>query len=167
MGGRSWREWVAEWVPITFEGGLIAADVVRWKENVYHPRRKRRGRAVRLGERLLTAEVLKEPDSKGWVRLLVRQCESLVEYTTRKLPAYLNGAEIKRAQKTIMRGNPERLLWSDESARAVVASECPRPSVTSTGGNGADDGSALRSRQHRSRTARRTRPIPKAPVPEQ
>jgi hypothetical protein len=96
---------------------------VRWKETAYNPRRTRRGRALRLGERLVTAEVLQGPDSKGWVRLLVRQCETLVEFTTRKLPVYLNGAEIKRARKTIMRGKPERLLWSDESARAVVSSK--------------------------------------------
>jgi hypothetical protein len=152
---------MAEWVPVG--GGFIAADVIRWKEKVYHPRRTQRGRAVRLGERLLIAEVLQGPDSKGWVRLLVRKCESLVEFTTRKLPAYLNGAEIKRARKTIMRGNPERLLWSDESARAVVASECPAKSATTIGGSDAVSGNGSRSRRHRRRT---THPAGKAPVPE-
>jgi hypothetical protein len=114
---------MAEWVPI--KEGFIAADVIRWKEKVYMPRRARRGRVVRLGERMVTAEVLKGTDSKGWVRLLVRQCETLVEYTIRRLPSYMNGAEIKRARRTIMRGNPERLLWSDESAREVVANTFP------------------------------------------
>jgi hypothetical protein len=112
---------MSKWVPI--KDGFIAADVIRWKEKVYHPRRARRGRAVRLGERQVTAEVLKGTDSKGWVRLLVRQCEPLVEYTVRKLPSYMNGAEIKRARKTIMRGEPKRLLWSDEGARDAVASK--------------------------------------------
>jgi hypothetical protein len=112
---------MAEWVPITDR--FIAADVIRWKERVYLNRPSRRGRGVKIGERVMTAEVLKGPDSRGWVRLLVRQCEPLVEYTVRKLPSYMNGAEIKRARKTIMRGSPERLTWSDENARAVVTSK--------------------------------------------
>jgi len=152
---------MAEWVSIP--DGFIAADVIRWKETAYHPRRTRRGRAVRLGERMLTAEVLQGPDSKGWVMLLVRKCETLVEFTTKKLPVYLNEAEIKRAHRTILRGNPERLLWSDESARAVVASECPASPVTSIGLGGAASEMESRSRRHRART---TRPAGKAPVPE-
>jgi len=152
---------MAEWVPIG--GGFIAADVIRWKEGVYKPRRSKRGKPFRLGDRLVTAEVLQEPDQKGWVRLLVRKCETLLELTTRRLPVYQNGAEIKRARKTIMRGNPERLLWSDESARAVVASECPAKSATTIGAGGAVAGNGFRSRQRRTRT---TRPPGKAPVPE-
>ena len=31
------------------------------------------------------------------------------------------GSQIKRKRKTIMRGRPERLAWSDESVRAVLA----------------------------------------------
>ena len=65
--------------------------------------------------------MLQEPDVKGWVKLLVRKCEILVEFSTKKLSPISIGTEIKRARKTIMRGNPERLLWSDESARDIVA----------------------------------------------
>ena len=113
---------MTEWIPI--EDGFIGADVVRWKEVAYGQRRSRRGKAPRLGKRVVTAEVLKEPDKKGWVRLLARHCETIEQLSIRKLPSLLPGDEIKRARKTIMRGNPERLLWSDESAReAVIASK--------------------------------------------
>ncbi|MEK6593550.1 MAG: hypothetical protein AABZ67_10740 [Pseudomonadota bacterium] len=70
----------------------------------------------------MTAEVLKEPDVKGWVRLLVRKWEVLCELSTKKLVPIASGTEIRRARKTIMREKPERLLWGDESARAIVAS---------------------------------------------
>ena len=123
---------MTDWVSVT--DGFIAADVIRWKETVYLPRRSRRGRALRIGERQLTAEVLRGPDRKGWVKLLVRKCDPLVEFTTRKLPSYMNGAEIKRARKTIMKGEPERLLWSDETARSMVAGI---PTVTTPSGDGA------------------------------
>ncbi len=72
---------------------------------------------------MVSAEVLKEPDAKGLVRLLVRKCEIPSELTTRKLLPIKASTEIKRAVKTIMRRKAERLLWSDESAQAFVASK--------------------------------------------
>lgn len=107
-----------EWIAIT--DGFIKADFIRWKEVAYGQRRSRRGRAPRLGKRIVTAEVLQGPDRKGWVRLLARHCETIEQLSIRKLPSLLPGDEIRRARRTIMRGNPERLLWSDESARAAV-----------------------------------------------
>jgi len=113
---------MAEWVPIQ-DGAFIAADVIRWKEGVYRPRRSRKAKPFRLGDWLVTAEVFQEPDANGWARLLVRKCKILSELSIRKPSPIIANTEIKRAQKTIMRGKPERLLWSDESARALVASK--------------------------------------------
>ncbi|MBE0626447.1 MAG: hypothetical protein IH606_16725 [Burkholderiales bacterium] len=110
---------MAEWVPIQ-DGRLIAADVIRWKENVYGPRRSRKAKAARLGVRLVTAEVLKEPDTQGWMQLLVLKCDILKVMSVRTPPEFSSNMTIKRALKTIMRGNPERMLWSDESARDAV-----------------------------------------------
>jgi len=113
---------MAEWIPIQDEG-FIPADVIRWKEGVYSRRRSRKKKAPRLGDRLITAEVLKGPDAEGWVRLLVRKCEILSELSTRKPAPLIQNTEIKRGVRTIMRGKPERLLWSDETARSAVASK--------------------------------------------
>jgi hypothetical protein len=110
------------WVPIQ-DGGFIAADVIRWKEGVYRPRRSRKAIALRIGDRLVIAEVLKEPDAKGWVRLLVRKSEIILELSVKKPLLISPGTEITRASRTIIRGKGERLLWSDESARAIVASQ--------------------------------------------
>lgn len=117
---------MAEWVPIQ-DDGFVAADVIRWKEGVYKPRRSRKAKPLRIGDQIVTAEVLKEPDAKGWVRLLVRKCEVLDELTTKKLFPITANTEIRRARKTIMRGKPERLLWSDEDARAIVAGKTDGP----------------------------------------
>lgn len=111
---------MSEWVPIQ-DDGFVAADVIRWQEGIYKPRRSRKAKPARIGDQIVTAEVLKEPDAKGWVRLLVRKCEILTELTSRKLFPITVNTEIRRAKKTIMRGKPERLLWSDEDARAIVA----------------------------------------------
>jgi hypothetical protein len=120
---------MAVWLPVG--DGFIAADVIRWKEPVF--RNQRRGRPARLGERLVIAEVLCEGGKSeaaggggdGWVHLLVRSSEVVaarIGWNVSDVLLPTTGKETKRKLWTIVRGNPERLTWSDESARAVVAS---------------------------------------------
>ena len=113
---------MAEWIPIG--GDFIEADVIRWKEGVFKNRYRKKRKPTRSGERLVTAEVLR--DEAGWVLLLVRACEVLsatVGWDIRDVPSLSKNTEIKRKRTTIVRGKAERLLWSDESARAIVASK--------------------------------------------
>ncbi|MGD1063903.1 MAG: hypothetical protein ABR860_11645 [Terracidiphilus sp.] len=112
----------AKWIPCG--SGFIAADVVRWKERVWEKRsRRRNARAVNVGERFVTAEVLRE-DAEGWVHLLTRVCDlSSERIPGRKVTLLPKGETLRRKRRTIERGQPERLLWSDESARAIVASK--------------------------------------------
>ncbi|MGQ0619372.1 MAG: hypothetical protein ACT4QA_05560 [Panacagrimonas sp.] len=111
---------MAEW--IACGDGYIEADVIRWKEPVWE---RRRGKARKIGDRLVTAEVLREADEKEFVRLLVRGCDVISE-TPQHLQATLllkKDAEIRRKRQTLTRTKPERLLWSDESARGIAASK--------------------------------------------
>ena len=111
---------MATWIPCGND--FIHADVIRWKESVFAARKKRSARALKTGERLVIAEVLRDGEEDGWVRLLIRGCEILSERTQKKVEKLKNGSEVKRQRRTIMRGKPERLAWSDESARALLAS---------------------------------------------
>jgi hypothetical protein len=112
---------MTDWIPVG--GGFIDADVIRWKEPVYE-KRGWRGKSVRAGERVVTAEVLKGVDKDDWVHLLILRCEVVSEVQGRAVMTMLAiGTKTKRKFKTILRGKPERLLWSDESARAVLASK--------------------------------------------
>jgi hypothetical protein len=112
---------MTNWIPVG--RSFIEADVIRWKESVYE-KRGRRGRSVRAGERLVVAEVLKGVDEVGWVHLLIRACEIVSEVQGRTVRTMLPlGGTTKRKLKTITRGKPERLPWSDESARAVLTSK--------------------------------------------
>lgn len=103
--------------------GFIKADVIRWKEAVWDSSRKRKGAALRIGERLITAEVVAADGE--WVSLLVRECVETARFSVRKPVVLLKaGTVIRRARKTISKyGKPERLLWSDESARACLREE--------------------------------------------
>ena len=113
-----------QWVPAT---DFIAADVVRWTEGIYD--RRRRGKALRIGERLIAAEVI-ERGKDGWVKLLVRACTiTKDEYAGRPIILLKAGESIKRGEKTIVRGKPQRLLWNDETARTAVANGSSRGSL--------------------------------------
>ena len=97
---------------------FIPADVIRWTEGIFDRRRK--GKALRIGERLVTAEVLSRgPDN--WVQLLVRGVEiTRSDYAGKTIPLLKAGETVKRGLTTNLRGKPVRLLWSDESAREAV-----------------------------------------------
>lgn len=100
---------------------FIAADVIRWKEAVFD-RGGRRKKALRIGERQVIAEVI-DRGVDGWVRLLVRVCNiTRDDQAGKRVPQLKPETEIRRGEKTILRGKPERLFWNDESARdAVIA----------------------------------------------
>jgi hypothetical protein len=108
----------AEWVPCG--SGFIEADVIRWKEAVWEKRQRLRGRAVNAGERMVIAEVIRDAD--GWVELLVRESTIVSGKPGWLLKPLPKNVEVRRRRQTIERGNPERLLWSDESVRAGLNS---------------------------------------------
>ena len=109
---------MGEWV--SAKEGFIAADVIRWTEGIFDKRRGKKARARRLGDRRVAAEVI-EATGDGWLKLLVRACViTRDDYAGAVLPPIHVGDTIKRSRKTVERGQPERLLWSDESARRDV-----------------------------------------------
>lgn len=115
------RGLVEQW--ISASEGFIQADVIRWTEGIYEKRRNKKAKSPRIGERQVTAEVLEATDD-GWLKLLV--LGSVVtkdDYAGSRLPPLKPSDQIKRARKTVERGKPERLLWTDESARAAVCDE--------------------------------------------
>lgn len=104
-----------QWVPAQ---DFIAADVIRWTEGIYD--RRKRGKALRIGERQVAAEVI-ERGKDGWVKLLVRACAITKDkFAGKPILPLKPGEPVRRGEKTILRGKPQRLLWEDESARTAV-----------------------------------------------
>lgn len=114
---------MSEWIGC--RDGFITADIIRWKEAVWDRQRKEQGKGVRIGQRRITAEVVGK--SGEWVDLLVRECVEAARFTAdRPIEIYNAGEIIRRARNTILKyGNPERLRWSDETARTVLLEEGP------------------------------------------
>lgn len=108
----------AEWIPCG--SGFVVADVIRWNEGVWQKRRRRRGQFVNTGDLVITAEVLR--DEGGWLDLLIRGCTVASEKPGHKVSALPTNMEIRRKRHTVEKGKPERLRWSDETARAALVS---------------------------------------------
>lgn len=112
-----------QWIPAT---DFIAADVVRWTEGIYD--RRRRGKALRVGERLVAAEVIAR-GKDGWVKLVVRASTiTKDEFAGKPILPLKAGEQVRRGEKTILRGKPQRLLWDDETARQAVVNGSSRGS---------------------------------------
>ena len=85
--------------------------------------RRRRGRAVNVGDRVVIAEVIR--DDGEWVDLLVRDSAVASEKPGHKILPLAKDLEVHRKRHTIEKGKLERLLWSDETVRASLVSERP------------------------------------------
>ena len=125
---------VTEWWEI--RSGFIAADVIKWREPLWRARgpkgRKKQytgegfggQRLVKVGHRVVSAEVIEGPDEDGWVYLLVRQYDNLGYANPERLMKPIKvGERIRRRVGTIMRGDPRRLAWSDEPLRSALVSQ--------------------------------------------
>ncbi len=99
----------------------IVADVIRWREPVWKPQpRTSKKKPTMIGHRVVTGQVVKI-DRAGWVHIEVGACT--VEPSPHWLrPLYpLQAGETVRRQRTkIGQGKVDRLLWSDETARAAI-----------------------------------------------
>jgi hypothetical protein len=56
---------MVEW--ISCGRGFIQADVVKWREGIWEKRGPYKGKVVRIGDRLMIAEVLREGRRRGVV----------------------------------------------------------------------------------------------------
>jgi hypothetical protein len=112
---------MVEWIPCT--DGFIEADIIRWQEAIWERRASRNNKGAKIGSRMVTAEVLRDDTKHDWVRLLVRGCVLLERFTQKDTVQPKNGDEITRKRATILRGKPERLLWSDEDNRSKLVME--------------------------------------------
>jgi len=73
---------------------------------------------VNVGDRLVIAEVIR--DDGEWVDLLVRDCTLPSEKSGGETTLLAKKTELHRKRHTIEKGKPERLLWSDETVRALL-----------------------------------------------
>lgn len=72
----------------------------------------------------MVAEVLR--DEGGWLDLLVRNCAVTAEKPGHKILPLPADEPVRRKRHTVEKGKPERMIWSDESARAALLAKGAR-----------------------------------------
>lgn len=145
---------MGQWIKV--DRDFIEADVIRWEEAVFAEPGRRSRRPTKIGTRRVAAEVTKGPDEERWVALLVRQCEVLTETVIGQLvEKFREGKTLRRSLETIVRGAPERRLWTDESARDAVLASTPPGRRAERSGRPA--GAGTRKKRKSGRQRKRTR----------
>jgi hypothetical protein len=110
---------MTRWIPCGAR--FVEGDDLRWLEAVWKPKARRNDKAMKIGGRMIVAQVV--GCDKEWADLRVIHCETAAEegWTIHNLTP---GQMLQRRRDTLGRAwaATERKLWSDESARAMVAS---------------------------------------------
>jgi hypothetical protein len=116
------------WIPCGGEEGFIAADVIRFRDGVFE-RKGPKGRqsSTKIGALEITAQVIREFETRSgvYVALIVQACKVVEDKTGgRKVHPLKTGIEIRRLRASLVKwGWPERLPWTDESARERVVED--------------------------------------------
>ena len=126
----AWEHWRdLDWLACEDDDILLpdGADVVIYRDTVFRqqrrkgarrPDRRSREKWVRIGERLVIAEVIEfSPDPSDWVYVRILYCEGDEAEEYRRT---LECRDMETRKKRRNLHGLKRLAWSDEDARALV-----------------------------------------------
>ena len=95
---------------------FVVSDVIEWTETIWPPRNPRSRRKPRpWGKQKVTAQITEiEAD---YIKLTVLKSEITENSIGSELKPHKIGADIAKKKDTIFKGEPQRLLWSEEDVR--------------------------------------------------
>lgn len=104
-------------------GDFVESDVVEWAEAIWppsnHSRRRKKSRP--WGKQKIVAQIT---DVEGdFVKLMVLKASIIENLIGSDLKPHKVGATITKKRSTLLRGEPERLHWSEEDVRAVLLAQ--------------------------------------------
>ncbi len=103
--------------------GIAEADDIRWTDVAWKPK----ARGVKIGEHDVEGKV--EFCDREWVHVRVKSCATRPDAGW-TIESFSKGNLLRRRRATLSRGKVQRMTWTDESARSLVASEYFRPETT-------------------------------------
>jgi len=117
----------------TQSGEFVESDVVEWTEAIWPPshsrrrneRRGGRGRAAPRpwGKQKITAQIAAVDGD--FVKLTVLRSAIVENIIGSELKPHKVGTTITKKRATLLRGEPERLLWSEEDVRNALLAPPP------------------------------------------
>lgn len=98
---------------------FIESDVVEWVEAIWSPNKTRRKKGGRpWGKQKVVAQIAHIDGD--FVKLTVLKAAVIENIIGSELRPHKVGTTITKKRATLLRGNPERLLWSEEDVRAAL-----------------------------------------------
>ena len=99
-------------------GQFVESDVVEWVEAIWSPNKFKKKKSRPWGKQKVIAQVAHiEGD---FVKLTVLKATVIENIIGSELRPHKVGATITKKRQTLLRGNPERLHWSEEDVRAAL-----------------------------------------------
>lgn len=97
--------------------GFLESDVVKWTEAIWAPNRRRKQRKPWGKQEVIGQITAVEGDL---LSLTILKSEIKESHIGADLKPHKVGAIIRKKRETLMKGKPERLLWSEEAVRAAL-----------------------------------------------
>lgn len=108
-----------EW---TQSGEFVESDVVEWTEAIWPPSHSRRRKKPRpWGKQKVTAQIT--AIDGDFVKLIILRSAIVENIIGSELKPHKVGTTITKKRQTLIRGEPERLLWSEEDVRKALLLE--------------------------------------------
>ena len=101
------------------QGDFLESDVVEWVEAIWSPNKTRRRRKSRpWGKQKVVAQIASVEGD--FVKLTVLKADVIENIIGSTLRPHKVGTTIVKKRSTLLRGNPERLHWSEEDVRSAL-----------------------------------------------
>lgn len=98
---------------------FVESDVVEWTEAIWPPSHSRRRKKSRpWGKQKVTAQITAMDGE--FVKLTILRSSIVENIIGSELKPHKVGLVITKKRQTLMRGEPERLLWSEEDVRSAL-----------------------------------------------
>lgn len=94
---------------------FVESDVIEWTEAIWPPNRNRRKKSRPWGTQKVIAQVA--AIDGDFLKLTIIKSEILENNGVKQLIPHKVGSTITKKRATLLRGEPERLLWSEEDVR--------------------------------------------------
>ena len=103
----------------TQSGEFVESDVVEWTEAIWPPSHSRRRKKSRpWGKQKITAQIT--AIDGDFIKLTILKSEITENIIGSELKPHKVGTTITKKRQTLIRGEPERLLWSEEDVRKAL-----------------------------------------------
>lgn len=104
------------------QGDFLEFDVVEWVEAIWSPNKSRKRKKSRpWGKQKVVAQIVHiEGD---FVKLTVLKAHITENIIGSELRPHKVGSTITKKRSTLLRGETERLLWSEEDVRAALLAQ--------------------------------------------